>query len=124
MDKRRILVVDDDSLFRSSIVEILSRKGFEITEAASGSDALVKHQVGVFDLVVSDFKMPNMTGIELLEKLAAEGVKLNFGIDNLLDKLYYDHLGGINRVSGGDVAVGARLPSAGRFAFAQLVWTL
>ena len=55
---------------------------------------------------------------------AAKGVKLNFGIDNLLDKLYYDHLGGINRVSGGDVAVGARLPSAGRFAFAQLVWTL
>jgi iron complex outermembrane recepter protein len=55
---------------------------------------------------------------------AAKGVKLNFGIDNLLDKLYFDHLGGINRVAGSDVAVGARLPSAGRFAFAQLEWTL
>ena len=55
---------------------------------------------------------------------AAKGVKLNFGIDNLLDKLYYDHLGGVNRISGGDITVGARLPSAGRFAFAQLEWTL
>jgi len=55
---------------------------------------------------------------------AAKSVKVNFGIDNLLDKLYYDHLGGINRVTGGDVAVGTRLPSAGRFAFAQLEWIL
>jgi iron complex outermembrane receptor protein len=55
---------------------------------------------------------------------AAKGLKVNFGIDNLLDKLYYDHLGGINRVAGGDVAVGARIPNAGRFAFAQLEWIL
>jgi len=55
---------------------------------------------------------------------AAKGVKVNFGIDNLLDKLYYDHLGGINRVTGSDIAVGTRLPSAGRFAFAQLEWIL
>lgn len=55
---------------------------------------------------------------------AAKGMKVNFGIDNLLDKLYYDHLGGVNRVAGSDVLVGARLPSAGRFAFAQLEWIL
>jgi iron complex outermembrane receptor protein len=54
----------------------------------------------------------------------AKGVKVNFGIDNLLDKLYYDHLGGVNRVAGSDVAVGSRLPSAGRFAFVQLEWIL
>jgi iron complex outermembrane receptor protein len=55
---------------------------------------------------------------------ASKSVKVNFGIDNLFDKLYYDHLGGINRVTGGDIAVGARLPSAGRVAFAQLQWIL
>jgi iron complex outermembrane receptor protein len=62
---------------------------------------------------------------------ATKGVKVNFGIDNLLDKLYYDHLGGINRINCAgvpgcvsDVALNARLPSAGRFAFAQLEWTL
>jgi iron complex outermembrane receptor protein len=55
---------------------------------------------------------------------ASKVVKLRYGIDNLLDHLYYDHLGGVNRVSGSDVAVGARLPAAGRYAFAQVEWTL
>ena len=55
---------------------------------------------------------------------AAKGWKIDFGIDNLLDKLYYDHLGGVNRVIGSDVAVNARLPSGGRFAFVQLQWIL
>jgi iron complex outermembrane receptor protein len=55
---------------------------------------------------------------------ASKTVKLNLGIDNLFDTLYFDHLGGINRVGGGDIAIGSRLPSAGRFAFAQLEWTL
>jgi len=37
----------------------------------------------------------------------SQGWKTDFGIDNLLDKLYYDHLGGVNRVIGSDVAVNA-----------------
>lgn len=53
-----------------------------------------------------------------------KNARVDFGIDNLLDKLYYDHLGGINRVAASDVAVGARLPGAGRFAFVQLEWKL
>ncbi|MEW5787855.1 MAG: TonB-dependent receptor [Pseudomonadota bacterium] len=55
---------------------------------------------------------------------ATRNMTLHYGVDNLLDKLYYDHLGGINRVMGSDVAVGERLPGAGRFAFMQLEWTL
>lgn len=51
---------------------------------------------------------------------AGKGVKLGFGIENLFDRLYFDHLEGINRVSGGDVAVGTRLPGAGRFAYVSL----
>ena len=55
---------------------------------------------------------------------AGKAVNINLGIDNLFDKLYYDHLGGINQVAGSDVAVNARLPGAGRFAFVQLEWIL
>lgn len=51
---------------------------------------------------------------------ASKDVKLGFGIENLFDRLYYDHLDGINRVTGGDVAVGARIPGAGRFAYVNL----
>jgi len=42
---------------------------------------------------------------------------LNAGIENLFDKYYADHLGGVNRVSGSVVAVGEHLPGAGRFGY-------
>jgi iron complex outermembrane receptor protein len=42
---------------------------------------------------------------------------LSAGVENLFDKSYADHLGGINRVSGGDVALGAPIPGAGRFLY-------
>jgi iron complex outermembrane receptor protein len=51
----------------------------------------------------------------------AEGLKLGFGIDNLADRKYVDHLSGYNRVSGNpDIALGARLPAFGRSYFARL----
>ncbi len=53
--------------------------------------------------------------------LMAEGLKLGFGVTNLADRDYADHLGGINRVRGNaDLAVGERLPGYGRSLFARL----
>jgi iron complex outermembrane receptor protein len=46
--------------------------------------------------------------------------RLSFGVDNIFDKVYRDHLGGINRVSGSDVAVGERLPGYGQNVFARI----
>lgn len=51
-----------------------------------------------------------------------DGVRLEAGIENLLDHRYADHLGGINRVAGSDVAVGQRIPGAGRFLYGALNW--
>ena len=49
------------------------------------------------------------------------GLRLGFGVSNLFDKNYADHLGGINRVAGNpDIARGERLPANGRSAFARL----
>ncbi len=45
---------------------------------------------------------------------------LQAGLDNVLDELYADHLGGINRVGGSDVAVGQRLPGPGRYVYGAL----
>ena len=58
----RILVVDDEAGVRSFISEVLSDEGYEVSEAANGKEALqilgkVQHQ-----LVVTDMKMPEMTG--------------------------------------------------------------
>lgn len=52
----------------------------------------------------------------------ADAVRVEVGVENLLDKRYADHLGGVNRVTGGDLAVGEHIPGAGRFAYVSLGW--
>lgn len=69
MEQKRILVVDDDSLFRDSILEILGRRGYDLTAAKSGPEALALFTEDAFDLVISDMKMPHMTGVQLLDKI-------------------------------------------------------
>jgi iron complex outermembrane receptor protein len=49
-----------------------------------------------------------------------DGVRLSAGVENLLDHKYEDHLAGYNRISGSDVALGSRLPGAGRGVFIRL----
>lgn len=78
----KIMIVDDSAAMRMIVKKTLRQAGFEgheISEAEDGAKALVAIKTAAPDLVLSDWNMPNMTGIELLEKLAAEGVKVNFG---------------------------------------------
>jgi iron complex outermembrane recepter protein len=57
-----------------------------------------------------------------LAKTVARTLRMEVGVENLLDKRYAEHLGGVNRVSGGDLAVGERIPGAGRFAYGSVSW--
>lgn len=84
MNKKRILVVDDNELFRDSIVETLRRQGYEIENAKDGPSAIELFESRGFDLVISDMKMPGMTGIELLEQIK----KLNSEIPFLIITAY------------------------------------
>ncbi|MHB1099420.1 MAG: chemotaxis response regulator CheY [Burkholderiales bacterium] len=66
----KILVVDDFSTMRRIIRNLLKELGFpNVTEAEDGMDALKKLQGGNFEFVVSDWNMPNMSGIELLRAI-------------------------------------------------------
>ena len=67
--KQKILVVDDEVNMRNSIREILMESGFECEVSEDGAKALEFMSKVDFDLVISDIKMPNMTGIELLYAL-------------------------------------------------------
>ena len=69
MDKKRILVVDDDEYIRESIRETLRRKGYEPIGVEHAKAALDAFQREPFDMVISDMKMPGMSGIDLLEKI-------------------------------------------------------
>ncbi|MBE1159498.1 chemotaxis response regulator CheY [Dyella acidiphila] len=76
MDKNmKILVVDDFSTMRRIVRNLLVELGFSnplIQEADDGNAALAMLKTNPFDMVVTDWNMPNMTGIELLQAIRAE----------------------------------------------------
>ncbi|HHL39727.1 MAG TPA: chemotaxis protein CheY [Deltaproteobacteria bacterium] len=69
----RILVVDDFSTMRRIIKNLLKELGFtNVDEADDGTTALSKLKGGGFQFVVTDWNMPNMSGIELLRAIRAD----------------------------------------------------
>ena len=69
----KILIVDDFSTMRRIIKNLLHELGFNNTaEADDGATALPMLQAGGFDFLITDWNMPNMTGIELLKAVRAE----------------------------------------------------
>lgn len=67
----KILVVDDEDIIRESLSYILSKEGYIVEEAENGKAAYEKVLENYYDLVITDIEMPQMKGIELLEKIAA-----------------------------------------------------
>jgi CheY-like chemotaxis protein len=73
--ERTILLVDDDTDFRTSFAELLRLDGHTVLEAATGGDALetletvVRHRAPRPDLLVVDLFMPNINGTELLQRV-------------------------------------------------------
>jgi len=65
----RILIVDDDSSIRNMLGIVLSKAGFDIVTAEDGKSALVTLKRESFDLIISDIKMPGISGIDLLKKV-------------------------------------------------------
>lgn len=63
----KILLVDDDAALRRIIQFKLTNKGYQVTSAADGAEALSLLRSNHYDLVLSDLKMPNLGGLELLE---------------------------------------------------------
>lgn len=69
----KVLVVDDMSTMRRIVKNVLKQIGFsDLTEAENGQDALTKLKGGGFGLVVSDWNMPVMLGIDLLRAIRAD----------------------------------------------------
>jgi two-component system chemotaxis response regulator CheY len=67
--KERILVVDDSSLSRRTLRQMLESAGYFVEEAADGSQALERYFLQPHDLVLLDMVMEQMYGLEVLEKL-------------------------------------------------------
>lgn len=78
----KILVVDDSKAMRMIVRRTLRQAGFgdhEVTEAGNGKEALKAIGESAPDLVLCDWNMPEMNGIELLDALRAQGNNVKFG---------------------------------------------
>ena len=71
----KILIIDDEKSIRNTLKEILEFEGHEITLAADGAEGLAAATSNSFDAIFSDIKMPNMDGLEFLDKAFDAGVE-------------------------------------------------
>ena len=70
--KYKVLIADDDSLIRTSVMEMLTNLGYEGIEAKSGKEALRRVLVDKPDLILLDLIMPDIDGFEVCRKLRTE----------------------------------------------------
>lgn len=70
--EKRILVVDDEQIVRDSCQRALTDAGYAVKTAASGCDALDACRAEPFDLMLTDLKMPDMDGLEVIQAMADE----------------------------------------------------
>ena len=69
MEKKKILVVDDEPNSREGLTKILIKEGYEVVAAASGKEALKEAEKEDIDLIITDLKMPEISGTDILEKI-------------------------------------------------------
>jgi two-component system alkaline phosphatase synthesis response regulator PhoP len=74
-ERKRLLIVDDDSDMRLLLAEYFRRLGFDVEERDSAMEAIEPAASGLFDCFILDVAMPGMTGIDLLRRVRERGVQ-------------------------------------------------
>jgi two-component system, NtrC family, response regulator PilR len=67
--RAKILIVDDERSIRELLEILLKKEGFAVTSATSAAEGLAQVKTSDFDLIISDIKMPDMSGIDFLREL-------------------------------------------------------
>ncbi len=78
--KPKVLIVDDEERFRTTMAKLLTVNGLEVTAVGSGKDALEELKAKPYDVITLDIRMPGMSGLEAL----AEIKKVNPGIEVII----------------------------------------
>jgi two-component system response regulator AtoC len=73
-----ILVVDDELALRQITADTIARHGHTVETAGGGNEALEKLKVGEFDICLSDIRMPDLSGLELIERAKALKIETSF----------------------------------------------
>src|SRR5690242_6729427 len=76
--KRSVLVADDNLLIRTMVADLMAEMGFQVCQAEDGLQALKLYQSNRFHIVITDWVMPNMTGLELCQAVRCHSNKLAY----------------------------------------------
>lgn len=71
---KRVLLVEDDALQRSSVVQLIGDEDVDITAVESGEEAIDLLRTTIFDCMIIDLKLPDMQGHELLQRMSTEEI--------------------------------------------------
>jgi DNA-binding NtrC family response regulator len=74
-DKQSILLVDDDREYCKATQKFLERRGYAVTSAIDGREALNAIIEETFDLILSDLRMPNLDGIDLMHEIRRRNIE-------------------------------------------------
>jgi two-component system, chemotaxis family, chemotaxis protein CheY len=75
--KMKVLVVDDSNAMRKVVIRSLTACGVtEVSEASDGIEAISKYNSDHFDMIITDWIMPNKDGIEMVKDLRASGATI------------------------------------------------
>ncbi|MBN1829017.1 MAG: sigma-54-dependent Fis family transcriptional regulator [Deltaproteobacteria bacterium] len=99
MKRINILIVEDGQTQREMLRDFLSNEGHDIAEAENGEQAITQVKKGHFDLLLVDFKMPGMSGLEVLEEVK----KINPEIDVVMMTAYGTIETAVDAMKGGAV---------------------
>ncbi len=91
-DVVRILVIDDETVIRELLFDVLSRKGYVVDTAEDGFQGLEKAKTTRYDVIFTDIRMPGINGLEVYKKLrqiSAESqviVMTGYGLEEMISE--------------------------------------
>lgn len=75
-----ILVIDDDPIMLKTIQYILNKDGYNVVTASDGKEAFELLEFSVYDVIITDLRMPKMNGLEVISKLKSGKMSRCMGI--------------------------------------------
>jgi DNA-binding NtrC family response regulator len=76
LEKKRILLVDDDKSICDTLGQLLKQRGYQVDTAYSGKEAIEKSEKNIYNLAILDIRLPDMQGTRLLKAMRPTSPKM------------------------------------------------